>query len=49
MLRKNGVPDLPIWSTEGSWGPVNKFCTTDSGYASRIRRPVSHSPCGQQE
>jgi hypothetical protein len=30
MLRKNGVPDLPIWSTEGSWGPVNKFCTTDT-------------------
>jgi hypothetical protein len=29
VLRKQGVPNLPIWNTEGSWGDVQKTCTSD--------------------
>jgi hypothetical protein len=29
VMKKNGVADMPIWSTEGSWGKVSKFCTGD--------------------
>ncbi len=29
ILRKNGIPDMPVWSTEGSWGAVTKSCTAD--------------------
>jgi polysaccharide biosynthesis protein PslG len=29
ILEKNGIPDMPVWSSEGSWGVVNKTCTTD--------------------
>jgi hypothetical protein len=29
VLKKNGIPDMPIWSTEGSWGGVERVCTSD--------------------
>ena len=33
IMKRNGVADLPMWSTEGSWGPTsgkeNLVCTTD--------------------
>jgi len=29
VMKKNGAGDLPIWSTEGSWGPASKRCTSD--------------------
>jgi polysaccharide biosynthesis protein PslG len=33
IMKKNGVADMPLWSTEGSWGPVTQgraTCTSDS-------------------
>ena len=29
VMKKNGIPDMPLWSTEGSWGATKKFCTSD--------------------
>jgi polysaccharide biosynthesis protein PslG len=32
MMKKNGIADMPLWSTEGSWGPVAErkaTCVTD--------------------
>lgn len=29
IMQKNGVANMPLWSTEGSWGPITKFCTAD--------------------
>ena len=29
ILQKHGVQDMSIWNTEGSWGVVDKTCTTD--------------------
>jgi len=32
MMKKHGISDMPLWSTEGSWGPVRQrkmTCTTD--------------------
>ena len=32
IMKKNGVSNLPLWSTEGSWGPATqkrKTCTSD--------------------
>jgi hypothetical protein len=29
VMKKNGVQDLPLWNTEGSWNRVTKTCTTD--------------------
>jgi hypothetical protein len=29
IMKRNGIGDMPLWSTEGSWGPVSKFCTAD--------------------
>jgi polysaccharide biosynthesis protein PslG len=32
MMKKNGIADMPLWSTEGSWGPVTRgkaTCVSD--------------------
>lgn len=32
MMKKHGIGDMPLWSTEGSWGPVTQkkmTCTSD--------------------
>ena len=29
VMKKNGIQDLPLWNTEGSWNRVSKTCTTD--------------------
>ena len=29
VMEKNGISDMPIWSTEGSWGKMSKTCTRD--------------------
>ena len=29
LMKKNGIEDMPIWNTEGSWSKVSRFCTSD--------------------
>jgi len=29
VMKKDGVQDMPLWNTEGSWSKVSRFCVSD--------------------